>query len=758
MHLYAFFFKTSQMNRNTFTRLMLSLTLLPSSQLLAQSIQTPELKSQTAFAIIVDQNTYHQAKTEIDAYRKTIEKDGLGTYIVSHQWNNPEEIRGVLKDLYAKKQSLEGAVFIGDIPVPMIRDAQYLTSAFKMNQNIRWDKSSVPSDRYYDDFDLQFDFIKQDTAESRKNYFYYTLNASSPQFLQLDIYSARIKPPVEKGEDPIPKIKAYLKKVVQQKAKPTPLKDMIASTGHGYNSNSVNATIGDALALKSQMPALFLPGNSVKFLNFRSDTFIKFNLLNELKREGLDFAYMTGHGTPTLQLLNGYPLASNPQPSMENVARYLRSKLRSAKEDGRDVETVKKSFMESLGVNEKWMVDTFDPKSIAADSLFNEDMDMQIHDIRDAHIKAPLVYLNSCLTGSFHLSNYLAGYYPFSDNDNIAAVANSVGVLQDLWPGELMGLLQHGVRTGNWMKHIAYLETHIIGDPTFHFQSEVDNRLQLNSAIGSRSSKVAYWKNLLKEQDADIQALALVYLSRLLSEKEVSPLLKQHYFQSPYETVRTQAFIQLRHFENPAYFEVLHAAKSDSYEFIRRSAVYDLTEFGGNDFIKDMIQLYLSDPHSERVGYRLRTSLNFIDPTLAKQEINRQIRQNSNLSNSNVLADKLEQIISSGEKTTKGLQQRILNKEEKEKERLNDIRTMRLYRYHRLVPTLIETALDTGNSDDIRITALETLSWFPLSYQRDSIQQACKKLLLSEEGSKALKYQSLKTKNIIAGFSFQSNE
>jgi hypothetical protein len=740
------------MKPSTFTSLSLALSLFAVKQLHAQAIQEPTVKSPSTFAIIVDQHTYDQAKPEIDAYRAAVEKDGLGTYIISSQWTKPDEIRTLLKGLYAKKQPLEGTVLIGDIPIPMLRDAQFLTSAFKMSQNIRWDKSSVPSDRYYDDFDLQFDFIKQDTAKSRSNYFYYSLSAGSPQYIQMDIYSARIKPPVENGEDPIAKIKAYLKKVVQQKAQVNPFNDMIASTGHGYNSNSVNATIGDALALRSQMPALFLPGNSVKFINFRSDNFIKFNILNELKREGLDFAYMTGHGTPTLQLLNGYPLASNPQPSMENVARYLRSKLRSAKEDGRDVEAVKKSFMESLGVNEKRMLDAFDPKSIVADSLFNDDMDMQIHDIKDAHIKAPLVYLNSCLTGSFHLPNYLAGYYPFSDNDNIAAVANSVGVLQDLWPGELMGLLQHGVRVGNWMKHMAYLETHILGDPTYHFTGKADQRLKINTAIGLHDQNAGYWRTLLKENDADLQALALVYLSRILPEKEVSPLLKQYYFQSAFETVRTQAFIQLRQLENPDYFAVLHAAKSDSYELIRRLAVYDLAEFGGNDFVTDMIQLYLSDPHSERVGYRLRTSLSFMEPALVKQEIDRQIRQNPSLSNAKLLADKLDQIVFSGEKATQNLTKKILNKEEKEKERLNEIRTMRLYRYHRMVPVLIETALDKSNSADIHITALEALSWFPLSYQRRAIYDACEQVIKSD-APETVKYQGLKTKNIMEGFS-----
>jgi len=36
----------------------------------------------------------------------------------------------------------------------MIRDAQFLTSAFKMDQKRPWQQSSIPSDRYYDDFDF----------------------------------------------------------------------------------------------------------------------------------------------------------------------------------------------------------------------------------------------------------------------------------------------------------------------------------------------------------------------------------------------------------------------------------------------------------------------------------------------------------------------------------------------------------------------------------------------------------------------------
>lgn len=726
---------------------LLSLTCLSlAASSYGQEIIKPSVSSKTSFAIVVDQKTFNALKPELMAYRQSVEQDGLGTYIIAHSWEKPEQIREQLQQLRKTKQPLEGTVLIGNIPVVMIRDAQYLTSAFKMNQKIRWDKSSVPSDRYYDDLDLKLNFIKQDTASERSNYFYYSLDATSPQYIEMDIYSARIKPPVEKGENPTDKIKAYLQKLVELRKVSNPLNDMIASTGHGYNSNSINSFAGDVLALKSQFPSLYLPGNSIKFLNFRNADFMKFNLLRELKREGLDFAFMTGHGTPTLQLINGYPLASNPQPSMENVGRYLRSKVRSAKEDGRDIEKVKEGFKTSLGVSDKWMNDAFEKAVIDSDSVFNDNLDVQIWDIRDASIQAPLVYLNSCLTGSFHLDNYLAGYYPFSNNKNIAAIANSVGVLQDLWPAELMGTLQHGIRVGNWFKHIAYLETHILGDPTFHFTSSRGK--EINEAIGT-VAKASYWKNLLKEQDADLQSLALVYLQKQLPEAEMSALLKSTYFSSPFETTRMQAFALLRKYENEAYFTVLHAARQDSYEFIRRMAVYDLGEFGGDDFAKDLIAFYVSDPHSERINYRLRTNMTFFNPELLKTEINNQVRQNKGINNASALSAQLIKDIDYNQSKVDKMQATILDKNTAEKERLAEITTLRLYRYHRVVPAVLKVIEDASESEALRITALEAMSWFPLSYQREAIFRTCDALLQDSKVPPAVKEQALKTKHVM---------
>ncbi len=715
-----------------------------------QEIEKPSIASNTSFAIVVDSKTFNAAKSELEAYKKLVEKDGLGTYIIHANWESPEKIREILQGLYKQKKSpLEGAVLVGEIPIPMLRDAQFLTSALKINQKIRWDKSSVPSDRYYDDFDLQFDYLKQDTASSRKLLHYYSLKAESPQFLEMDIYTARIKPPVASGEDRTEKIKDYLTRLVALRSKAYPLDDMIASYGHGYNSNAVNSIMGESLALKSQMPQLFKPGGSIKFLNFRNAEFMKFNLLSELKRDQLDFAYMTGHGTATLQLLNGYPYVSSPQPSMDNVARYLRSKVRSAKEDGRDVDKTINGFKESLGVSDKWFKDAFDAKSIEADSIYNINMDMQMDDLKDAGIKSKLVYLNSCLTGSFQLDNYIAGYYPFSKNENIAAVANSVGVLQDLWPTEMMGLLKDGYRIGNWLKHFAYLETHILGDPTFHFASTRSKELNDASFLNKSAS---YWKKLLQENNADIQSLALVKLTNILSEKEASALLKEYYFNSPFEPTRMQAFQLLRRFENNDYQEVLHAAKSDSYEYIRRRAIYDLSDFGSDDFTRDLIEFYINDPHSERITYRAKWGLQFLNPSLAKKEVNELIRNNPAIAGREVLANKLDKDLDYYKKKSEDLVKAIGNKELSEKERLGELTTLRLYRHHSAVPTVIDVAKDEQNSEVIRTTALEALGWFTLSYQRENIIKGCEEIIASN-APEAVKKEALKTKNRIHGAS-----
>ena len=100
-----------------------------------------------SFAIVVDDGSYTRCRTEIELYMNAVREQGLDAFILEKQWESPDEIRDTLRYYYANRH-LEGAVFIGDIPVPMIRKAQHFASAFKMDEErFPMRDSSIPSDR-----------------------------------------------------------------------------------------------------------------------------------------------------------------------------------------------------------------------------------------------------------------------------------------------------------------------------------------------------------------------------------------------------------------------------------------------------------------------------------------------------------------------------------------------------------------------------------------------------------------------------------
>ncbi len=707
----------------------------------AQSVINPSVKSSSTFAIVIDSKTYEAVKNEVAAYKSSIETDGLGTYIVHHDWKSPDEIRDILKKLYnTPKNPLEGAVFIGNIPVPMIREAQYLTSTFKMVETIRWDRSSVPSDRFYDDFDLEFEFLKQDEDADRKNLFYYKIKPESPQYIEMDIYSARIKPPADDQQSSTEQIRKFLQKAVAAKKENNPLDHMIVSTGHGYNSNSTISWAAEVAAIRTNFPALFTTGHSIKFLNYRNTDFLKNFLLTELKREALDLAFMTGHGTATLQLLNGYPDVSSPQPSMENVARYIRSKMRNAQESGRNLEEVKAGFQNSLGLNDKWFEDAFVQEKIVEDSVFNDNLDIQIRDLKN--INARVAYLNSCLTGSFQLDDYLAGHYPFSDGRNIAAFANTVGVLQDLWGIELLGILQHGARIGHLLKKTAYLETHIIGDPTYHFQA--DKQAYYNRIMGDRNTSAKEWQKLLKTGDADLQSYALTELFKTRPEAQFAGQLLDIFTNNPYESVRTQAYFLLRRYENTDLDRLIMLALSDNYEYIKRKATYDIAEKGDDKLFADMLAFYVSNQEMKRVIYKLDWCIPFFNQDVAIKETDRLLKNDPDKKE---LYDKLTRKLSYEKQKLSKMEANFRNEKATEKELISDLRTLRAYRYHQMVPAVLELAADDKRPEQARVTALEALSWFGFSYHKNDILDLCKKLSVNADAAVAA--QALKTINVI---------
>ena len=150
------------MKNNLFISTLLALATFAVAQ--AKQVETPAIKGNSAFAVIVDNATYEKCRAELSLYKQTVESEGLPTLIVADEWATPEQVRAELLQL-KKEHNIEGCVFVGEIPIPMVQRAQHLTTAFKMDERKHpVEECSVPSDRYYDDFDLVFDRMEEHPA------------------------------------------------------------------------------------------------------------------------------------------------------------------------------------------------------------------------------------------------------------------------------------------------------------------------------------------------------------------------------------------------------------------------------------------------------------------------------------------------------------------------------------------------------------------------------------------------------------------
>lgn len=209
------------------------------------------------FAVIIDSPTYGACKSEIEAYTTMLKSEGYTLYLRDADWREPQQVKRELEKLY-RDSNLRGAIFIGQIPIPMVRDAQYLTSAFKMDQRVfPMRESSVPSDRYYDDFDLKFDYLGQDSTE--RLFHYFSLNSYSPQRISCDIYTGRLKPTKE-GEEGYNQIRNYFKKLVSERKVRNRLNVITTFTGEGSFSNSLTAWEGGGGYPQRAVPGIFQGG------------------------------------------------------------------------------------------------------------------------------------------------------------------------------------------------------------------------------------------------------------------------------------------------------------------------------------------------------------------------------------------------------------------------------------------------------------------------------------------------------------------
>lgn len=685
--------------------------------------------SKRTVAVVVDQVTYEKIATEVDAYVAAITNSSREGVLVVDKWFNPDSIKAELFSMY-KNNNLEGAVFIGDIPIPMVRDAQHMTTAFKMDQKRRMDWSSVPSDRFYDDFDLTFDFIKQD--ENQKLFFYYSLRADSPQQITCDIYSARIKAP--EGENKYKLVADYLVKAAEAHKNCEAMDKVFHFAGHGYNSDSMNARIDEAVALTEHFQ--FLNNNTAKldYIDFTYDNSVKPRLMGALADNTLDLAILHHHGGDDAQYLNGAARYNDPQGWIKLVRNYLRGKVRDAKNQAE----TKMRFKKSFDVPMSWMDDANNPERVLEDSLYAAAKDLTIPDFEGYSSNAKMIIIDACFNGSFCNDDYLACHYLFNPGNTIVVKANSVNTLQDTWTTELVGLLNWGACAGNWAKGQMTLESHLYGDPTFAFAAQnteaLGKNVDVNAIMFDKKNDMNYWKGVLKNSAADelmcdmkSLAIKMLQLNGAISSKELLDIQKN----SNSRVVRLAAFNANRKIADANLPEAIIMGLDDTYELLQRLSAQYAGKNNSNDLIPALVKSWMDPLTPGRVVFQIQGNTSGFDGAMFVEELKKANAEKPYWGGEEAFARMLRIV----ERNDKDMNDEIAAVKDGSMS-LKDLKGFAKYRRNRFEPQAVESLvhiMNTATDKELRSIAADAFGWYVYSSAKSQVLAECEKLYEAEQ-------------------------
>jgi hypothetical protein len=685
----------------------------------AQTTEQASIKGESSFAIITDSLTMNNCKGELLAYKDILEKEGLPTYIVSANWKSPEQVKEILKELYTTKH-LEGTVFVGDIPIAMITKAQFLTSAFKMDERkYPLISVSVPSDRFYDDFDLTFVSIKDST---KGNMFFYELSPESLPYIESDIYSARIVPQASNG-DKYEQISLYLKKVVAAHKQTDCFDSFVSYTGHGSYSNSLIAWKSERQIINEQFGDLFNYTNNSKFTRYSMADYMKDDVIKELRRKDLDFMVFHEHGDYPRMYLSGTPDVREPDEYLKTTLRFW------AKKNGINYA---KEKAEKFGLDSTWYCDFNDPKVIIEDSLTDLKQGIILEEINNISPNVKFVIFDACYNGDFREKDFIAGKFIMSPGECITTFANSVNVLQDKAAFELMGLFKLGLRIGQWAKYNNILESHIIGDPTYYFKAS-ENSEDINKIINNNN--LDYWIDRVNDNNPEIQNIALIKLFNG-NYKNISNLLLDKYIKSKYAIVRYNAMVLLERLNDNNYREVLKRAVYDSFEFIRRIAVTRMGQSGYDEFLPYLVDAYVKDINAARVIFNVSGAIVCFDKDKAA-EVVEEYFSNKNFYNAQNYKKQLLDLIN--DNPSESSLSTIIDKSAKRGYRISYIQYLRNRPYHQITEDLIKVMMDKTQDELIRTMIAESFAWYELSVKKEIILNACKSLLSNNDCPEQMK-------------------
>lgn len=666
--------------------------------------EPPSISGATSFAIFVDSTTFVNAGNILLKYRSSIENDGLPTYIIVANWKHPEQIKKVISDLYHHKRcQLEGAVFVGDIPIVMLQDAHHLTSAFRMDvTNRTLFESSVPTDRFYDDLDLKCEFIKHDSSHTLIHY--YRLLPESPVKLQRELYTSRI-PILNFSKKRYKILRQFLKKVIRVKSAPAePLDNIITLTGFNYISDSQAAIIDEVITMRETFRLNHQLSSRIQQIFHRAVANPKQQLLHSLALPNRDLLILHSHGNEETQFIQ---------------------------------ENEPNTFIADENVSSPSREITSSP----------DEMTISMEEINKQKIDTELVILDVCYNGAFHRLRYMAAAYLFSRGDVVSVMANSVNVRQDIALIENIGALSHGARIGHWHQVENYLESHLFGDPTFRFANSSNEKYKYTPPFERCENAPINFKQIFKQSSSPyLRASALSGLHR--SEKDDLEKYLAKALQDPANIVRLKAWLILAGDRSEEFIKLLPTGLKDNYELIRRYCALWMGEVGSNSFVQHLARTAVSDP-SERVIFNALISLKLIGTKEARTALKWILSEINSYDGGRFI----QQVRANLFTITQWLPNEVVppltmgTPEEK----IKHIRLFRANRHLIALPVLL-FLYENDKHVEVRTAAAETLGWYAFYEKRNIILDSFKKALeLPEQNANVRKATLLAQKRLIEG-------
>lgn len=710
----------------------------------------PVMVLANSFAIVIDRTTYSKAKDAVENYRKAVEHDGLKTYLIAAEWANPSQVRDSLKALYNRDKTLEGCVLVGDIPIAMIRNAQNMTTAFKMNeQTFPIRESSVPSDRFYDDLHLKFKYLSQDKEDSAL--YYYKLTEDSPQRLNPNFYSARIRYPEGKNGDKYQAIADFLNKAAKAKyAQPNKLDQVVSYNGASYNMDCLMVYMDEEKAYRENFPLAFQNGTGFKHWNFRMNHAMRNYLLSELKRDGIDVFMFHEHGAPDQQLVNGNEACQETSSRLASVKREIYSHTKKRAKKGESLDSLQQMFSVKFGLAAGFWDDYANAKYWKKDSIAHAESYISLPDLENIVSNPTFVMFDACYNGSFQDKDQIAGRYIFNPGSTLVVQGNTRNVLQDRWTIEMIGLLSHGIRVGQYNKLVATLEGHLIGDPTVRFAPISANTVSMD--IMTKADNRKYWNRLTKSKYPDIQSLALRMLADCdfgLSEGNekaraaTSAMLLSTFRTSPFNTVRMEALKMLSRYGGEDFTEAVRLGLNDPYERIARSSADYAGRIGDVSLLPDIVRVLFEDEDRIRIQYQLNTSLFLFPKEKVIDEVHRYLSASNRMDKKAEMEKAVGSIADNFAFRDRG-DSVIMDAKAKTDKHISAIRFLRNNPRTQSLDTYLAFLNDTSVPQNLRVLMAEALGWFDLSCRKADIRSFIRKMLVEGQPDE-LKEELLQT-------------